>query len=98
MYLDINEQLDRDFEKIGRIITFAKGAKILLDMDSNARSTSWHDILTNTRGRALEEYISSKNLYIINETSTKTTFHTRRGSSNIDLTIINNLLVPTFSE
>ena len=27
-----------------------------------------------------------------------TTFHTRRGSSNIDLTIINNLLVPTLSE
>ena len=34
----------------------------------------------------------------MNETSTRTTVHTRRGSSNIDLTIINNLLVPTFSE
>ena len=55
-------------------------------MDSNARSTSWQDT-TNNRGKQLEEYIISKQIHIMSETSTKTTFENRIGKSNIDLTL-----------
>jgi hypothetical protein len=36
------------------VINHAKGTGILFAADSNARSTSWHDILTNTGGKILE--------------------------------------------
>jgi len=40
----------------------------------------------------MEEYIISKNLNIMNEENELTTFQKRRGSNNIDLTIVNNQL------
>jgi hypothetical protein len=40
----------------------------------------------------MEEYIISKNLHIMNEGSERTTFLNIRGSSYIDLTIVNNQL------
>jgi hypothetical protein len=56
-------------------------------MDSNARSTSWHDTTTNNRRKQLEEYIISKQIHIMNEPSNKTIFENRIGKSNIDLTL-----------
>jgi hypothetical protein len=67
-------------------------------MDSNSRSTSWHDILTNSRGRILEGFVMSKQLHIMNEESHLTTFRSSRGSSNSDLTAINNQLLSTVME
>ena len=97
MYLDIKEQLDKDLEKMDKIMLFAKGVGLLFAMDSNSRSTTWHDRMTNTRGRILEEYIFNKNLYIMNEESELTTFQSRTGSSNIDLTVVNNRMTSAFS-
>ena len=62
-------------------------------MDSNARSTLWYDTLSNNRGKILEEFIINKQLYIMNEVSTSTTFTNRIGNSNIDLTLINSQLL-----
>ena len=62
-------------------------------MDSNSRSTSWHDLLTNRRGRTLEEYLMSTEMHIMNEETHLTTFRNSIGTSNIDLTIINNQLL-----
>src|SRR5215510_10516139 len=54
----------------------------------------WHGtIVKQITGKILEEYIISKNLYIMNNESDLTIFQNRRGSSNIDLTIVNNQLV-----
>jgi len=57
-------------------------------MDSNARSTSWHDTTTSNRGKHLEEYIISKQLNIMNEPSVNSAFESRTGKSNIDLTLV----------
>ena len=59
-------------------------------MDTNSRSTTWHDIQTNPRGKALDEFLNYHQLHIINEDSARTTFQSSRGSSNIDLTVTNN--------
>jgi len=89
MYLDISQQTDDDLLKIEEIIQQAEGAGILIAIDSNSRSTTWYDTLTNTRGRTLEEFLFSHQLHILNE-GEYTTFRSTRGSSNIDLTIVSN--------
>jgi hypothetical protein len=66
---------------------------IVFAIVSNARSTSWHDGLTNKRRRAMEEFIIIKRLHIANEQSCYTKFQTSRGASNIDLTVINNTAI-----
>ena len=98
MYLDINQHLHDNIINIEAIIQHAKGAGILLAMDSNSRSTMWHDTQTNTRSRILEEFLSSNQLHILNEDSDYTTFSSARGSSNIDLTIVNTQLLRTVNE
>jgi hypothetical protein len=67
-------------------------------MDSNCRSSSWHDIITNERGRILEEFLLSQQLYILNEESHQTTFRSTRGASNIDITITNGRLLRTVTD
>jgi hypothetical protein len=69
MYLDINEDIDKKTAKIDEILRFSKGIGILNAMDSNCRSTAWHYNDTNPRGKTLEEYLTSRNLHIMNEES-----------------------------
>ena len=52
----------------------------------------------NTRGRILEEFLSINQLHILNEDSDYTTFSSTRGSSNIDLTIVNTQLLRTVND
>jgi len=69
MYLDINQPIDIDLMKIEAIKQHAKGASIIIAMDSNSRTTSWHNTLLSTRGRILEEFLMSQQLHIMNEES-----------------------------
>ena len=90
MYFDINRTIDTYLQKIQEILTHAKGKGTIFAVDSNAQSTAWHDVLTNKRGKALQEYLISRQLYIANEERCYRTFQSGRGASNIDLTIANN--------
>jgi hypothetical protein len=92
MYFDITKETERDLDKTEGILEFTKGKGFIIVVDRNAISKAWHDSQTNKRGRILEEYITSKNLHIMNEESQQTTFQNKRGSSNIDLTLVNNQL------
>jgi len=89
MCLDITEKLDKTTEQINDILQPANTRGSLITTDSNSRSRTWHDNLTNGRGRKLEEFLISKQLFIMNEDSEMTTFQSTTGSSNIDLTISN---------
>jgi hypothetical protein len=80
------------------VLQHANGAGVLIAVDSNSRSASWHGSTTNARGRALEEYLMNKGLYILNEESVNTAFRNQRGASNIDLTIITNQLLRTIGK
>jgi sugar/nucleoside kinase (ribokinase family) len=93
MYFDIKEEIERELDRIDQILEFTKGTGLIFVIDSNARSAVWHDTQTNKRGKTMEEYITSKSLYIMNEESERTMFHNRRGSTNIDLTIVNDQLL-----
>ena len=98
MYLDIKEEINNKIAKVEEIIKFGARTGILIAMDSNARSQAWHDKQTNKRGRTLEEYLVSRDLNIMNEESEHTTYRTRRGRSNIDLTITNNQLLKNLTD
>jgi hypothetical protein len=93
MYFDHEEQIENKFHKMDEIMSFINEGRILIAADCNAGSKTWYDVLTNSRGRKLEEYIASKQLHIINEKSERSTFHNSRGSSNIGLTISNDKLI-----
>ena len=67
-------------------------------MDTNSRSKTWHDIKTNPRWNALEEFLNYYQLHIINEDSARTTFQSSRGSSNIDLTVTNNHMLAVIDD
>jgi hypothetical protein len=98
MYLDLNEEIDNKTAKIDEILQYSKDSGILIAMDSNSRSTIWHDNQTNSRGKMLEERLISRDSHIMNEESELTTFQSRRDSSNIDLTIVNNRLLKNLSD
>ena len=98
VYFDYNEPIDNNIKTVERILKFTKGGKLLLAIDSNSRSTTWHDIKTNPRGKALEEFLTYNQLHIINEDSARATFQSNRGSSNIDLTITNNHMLAAIKD
>jgi hypothetical protein len=93
IYLDIKKEMASDLHKIENIQLLANGRELLVAMDSNARSTTLYDVITNKRGRTLEEFIISNGLNIANEDSAITTFESTTGISNIDLTIAENTTI-----
>jgi hypothetical protein len=97
MCLDITEQLDKGINLINDILQLANARGILITMDSNSRSKTWHDKLTHGRGKKLE-FLISKQLFIMNEESKMNIFQSSRGSSNVDLTISNNRLLKEVQE
>jgi hypothetical protein len=90
MFFDTNRPIDFDMQKIEATLAHTTGVGVIIAVDCNSRSTSWHYVLTSRRGKILEEFQMSKQLHNINEESCCTTFRSSRGASNIDLTVINN--------
>ncbi|KAK2578108.1 hypothetical protein KPH14_000538, partial [Odynerus spinipes] len=56
--------------------------------DANASAKSWFSDSTCQRGKLVEEFIASNNLYIVNKPCNVRTFSNVTGSSNIDITIV----------
>jgi hypothetical protein len=50
MYFDFTDQIE-NFTKIYAMLRFAKEEGTLIAIDSNSRSTTWFDTLTNIRGK-----------------------------------------------
>jgi dihydroxyacetone kinase-like predicted kinase len=51
MYFDIQDQLGNNLNKMDEIMKLTKSGKILIAADTNSRSKTWHDVITNTRGK-----------------------------------------------
>ena len=67
MYLDITEKLNKEIKLINDILQLANISGILITMDSNSRSSIWHDKLIKGRAKELEEFLLSKQLLVMNE-------------------------------
>jgi hypothetical protein len=48
-----------ELAKIKATLQHAKGAGVLIEMDSNSRSGSWHDSTTKASGTVIEEFLIS---------------------------------------
>jgi len=97
LYFDINHRIKIDLQKI-EVKQHTTGAGVLIAKDINYRSISWQDTQKYKRGRFLEEFLTNKQLYIMKEQSDYTAFRSRRGTSNIDLTVISDQLLRTVVE
>jgi hypothetical protein len=93
MYFDITRLIEEDLKKLQAVLTHANGTGTTFAIDSNARSTTWHDVMANKRGKKLEEFLIGNHLHIANEESCNTTFQTSHGANNIDLTIFNKTAI-----
>jgi len=87
MYWDRQKTIEKDLSNVDKILKHRIREGFIIAMDSNARSTTWHDTTTNNRGKQIQEYIISKMLLIVNEPSTITNFKNRIRKSNTDLTL-----------
>jgi len=65
MYFDIGQQIEVESAKIEATLQHAKGAGVLIEMDSNSMSVSWHDSTRKVSDRDLEEFLISKQLHIV---------------------------------
>jgi hypothetical protein len=97
-YFDITTRIEDELNRLDKILELTKKRGIVIAVDSNLRSAAWHDIKTNKRGKILEEYMISNDLYVMNESSDRTTFYNTRGQSNVDLTIVNKPLLKAIGE
>ena len=84
MHFDTTRPIDIDMRILDTIIKHEKPG-FLISMDSNSRSNSWHDVLTNGRGRTLEGDIMCKMMHIMDEDSRLTTYVISCGTCIIDL-------------
>ncbi|XP_071745066.1 uncharacterized protein [Lepeophtheirus salmonis] len=66
-----------------------KQKPLLLTMDSNTHNHLWDRKYTDTRGETLENIIDENTLVVVNE-GNEPTFVTQRGSSTIDITLVNH--------
>lgn len=94
VYFDITNDINRDLIKLEALLQYAKGKATLIAIDSNARSKTWFDVITNQRRKIMEEFILGSNLHILNCNTNVTTYESSRGTSNVDLTITNNMMLP----
>ena len=47
--MEYNEKTDTKLQTIEQVIEFTKSTKLIMSIDSNVRSTIWHDTTTNNR-------------------------------------------------
>lgn len=79
--------LDRLREMIIGIKSVERDPSIVLVMDANAKSESWHAGQLDDRGRQLEEFIIENQLWVVNERTNVPTYEATVGESFIDVTI-----------
>jgi len=92
LYFAIDRDLGRDIGKVEEIRKLTRGKGLILSIYSNSQSKLRYDTHTKQRGKNLEEFIITSDLFLINEETEIPTFETIRGRSWIDLTLCNNIL------
>ena len=86
-YCQYSLPLEGFLDKIERILSNFQSEKVLITMDSNARSELWFDKVTDGKGILLEEFIYEQDLTILNKPNTPPTFMSGSWESNIDITL-----------
>jgi hypothetical protein len=51
IYMEYNEPIENNTKTIEKIVKFTKETKLVMAIDSKYCSTTWYDVLTNSRGK-----------------------------------------------
>lgn len=94
MYFDKQIDILDNIKKLEGFMGMIGNSPFLMGIDSNARSVSWFDRVRDSRGKLLEEWLSSNSMFVLNNDISRPTFETSRAESNIDLTIANYIMLP----
>ena len=83
---------DMNLDALRAICETYSDSPIIIMADSNSKSPWWFSKIRDQRGEILEDFIAEFGLYIENQPFNPPTFENRAGaSSNIDITLANNL-------
>lgn len=87
MYCRFSAAIEPFLQRIRSILSALQGKRIVLCLDSNAKSPLWGSVITDDRGRALEDLLTEVGLYVANHPDSPATFVSHSGSSHIDVTL-----------
>lgn len=105
LYLSPRCNLAPHLAYLEQVTAAARGVPLLVGLDANATSQLWHSKVrrdargrtrNDARGRELEETITALGLIVLNERSERFTFCGSNGSSDIDVTLANDVLLDRF--
>ena len=94
MYCKFSHDIDRYILHLRRILDKIGDQKVMICMDANAKSVTWHADRVDDRGEKLEELIADYDLTVVNKAGNPHTFATANGKSNIDITLATRSLAP----
>ncbi|KAK9295481.1 hypothetical protein QLX08_010208 [Tetragonisca angustula] len=92
-YMQYSDPIRDYLQQLEKILETLQGEEVIICIDANATSTSWHRLTTSHSGRSeqrgeeLDEFIAQHRLIILNRTCNAPTFDNLHGQSNIDVTI-----------
>jgi hypothetical protein len=78
-YLPPTESIQVGVEQLDKVLRSLRGKKIIIGLDSNAKSPLWCSRTTDERGEALEAIIAQYSLHVLNRPGQDHTFETTRG-------------------
>lgn len=93
-YAQYSHNIEPYAEWIKMVAEYARGKKLLIATDINAKSTLWHADTTDDRGLIINEILAEHNLFVLNREGQPPTFDNGRGQSEIDITIVNEKALP----
>lgn len=88
VYCQYCEEIQTYLERMQDILEALKNERVMILMDSNAKSPMWHSDVRDLRGVMLEDFIATNNLYVLNEADQLNTFSSPNGESNIDVSLV----------
>lgn len=95
VYCRFSQSIDAYLSYIDEVLLLDSSSPIIIGMDANATSPLWfsklsvhsHRYESHNRGILLEEFLCTRELYVVNERSEHYTFDGPNGSSDIDVTL-----------
>ena len=88
-YLKSDHNINLDIKNLSNLIDNYPLLPVIVCMDSNAHSPIWFNDYLDLRGKSLENFIDSHNLFCLNIDNSIPTWESGNRHSNIDLTIVN---------
>lgn len=86
-YFQYSDEIEGHLRHLEMVLRTLRGKRLLIAVDSNARSSLWGPQRSDERGEKFEELIRASDMHVLNRIEQGPTFWTARGSSYIDVTL-----------